>query len=100
MKPQTNPASNLPIFNYEEYVAELNDRFGQLVRALGPNRSKGSVRYKYEVDFAYAMNEVVQGPTYLRGKLFEKANSIANGLSSYLKSGNDVQLVVIQGPPD
>jgi hypothetical protein len=97
MKPQFSTGTQqLPVFNYEEHVAELNDRFGQLVRALGSNRSVGSVRYKYEVDFAYAMNEVVQGPPYLRGKLFEQANSIANGLSNYLKSGNDIQLSVVQ----
>lgn len=79
-------ASHHPIFNYEDHVKELKERFARLIWSLGPNRGKGTKRYDYEVDFAYALNDLEQGPPYLRGKLFEKANAVANSLVAFIKT--------------
>ena len=79
-------ATTAPVFNYEDHVKELKERFARLIWSLGPNRSKGTKRYDYEVDFAYALNDLEQGPPYLRGKLFEKANAVANSLVAYIKT--------------
>lgn len=75
-----------PTFSYDELVKELKEKFARLVRKLGQKNQKGTKRYEFEVNFAYALNELEQGPIYLRGKLFEQANDVANELVSYLKS--------------
>lgn len=74
------------VFDYEIHVKELKERFARLISTLGYHRGVGTKRYEYEVDFAYALNDLEQGPPYLRVKLFEKANAIANSLVAYIKS--------------
>jgi hypothetical protein len=73
-------------FSYDEHTKELKEKFARLIRKLGPKNTKGCKRYEHEVNFAYALNALEQGPSYLRGKLFEQANDVANSLVSYLKT--------------
>ena len=79
------------IFNYESHVRELNDRFSRLIKQLGQNNKKdwhtkvASMRYEFEVDFAYALRELNGCPPYLQGKMFDQASSIVNALVAHLK---------------
>ena len=80
-------------FNYEVHMKELIERFGRLIKQLGPNNRKdwktdppiSSIRYEFEVDFMYALNEIKNCPTYLQGKMFDNASSIVNALINQLK---------------
>lgn len=74
-----------PYFDAELHVKELNDRFGRLIKNLGPNNRKGSERYTLEVNFAYALNEIEQSPRYMQGKMFDKATGIITKLIGALK---------------
>ena len=72
-------------FNYETHVKELNERFARLVKQLGPNNKKGTVRYKYEVEFSHALNEIATCPKYLQGKMFDQASGVVNNLINAIK---------------
>jgi len=85
----TKQTNSLPNFNAELHVKELNERFGRLIKNLGPNNRKGTERYSFEVSFAYALNEIDQSPTYMQGKMFDKASSIVSKLISALKSQSE-----------
>lgn len=61
-------------------VSELNERFGRLVKQLGTSNKKGSPRYEYEVNFSYALHEILNCPIYLQGKMFDRASMIVNNL--------------------
>jgi len=75
-----------PIFNPGTHVSDLNSEFSVLIDQLGINNRCGSQRYRFEVDFAYALNEVEMCPTYLQRKMFDDARSIVNQLSASLKA--------------
>lgn len=79
-----NKQSSQPSFS-ENHVKELNERFGRLIKQLGWRNEKGTDRYKFEVDFAYAVNEISICPTYLKGKMFDKASGVVNNLINFLK---------------
>ena len=74
-----------PTFDYDEHLKALKLKFASLIRNLGPKNTKGSPRYEFEVEFMYTLNELEQGPIYLRGKLFERANEVTNKLIGFLK---------------
>lgn len=44
-----------------------------------------SIRYEFEIDFMYALNEIKNCPPYLQGKMFDNASSIINALINQLK---------------
>ena len=79
-------------FNADSHVKELNERFARLIKNLGSNNRRfysmekgayvdeGSERYNFEVEFAYAINEIMLGPVYMQGKMFDKAAGIMNSL--------------------
>ena len=83
-----NPSkkSNAPVFNVERHLEELNDRFRRFIKMLGDNNSKGTDRYDFEVDFAYATHELRMCPTYMQGKMFDKASSVVNNLVNYVRN--------------
>jgi hypothetical protein len=85
----TKPASNAPYFNSQLHVKELNERFGRLIKNFGSNNRKGTERYNFEVAFAYALNEIEQCPTYMQGKMFDKATSIVSRLIAALKTQSE-----------
>jgi hypothetical protein len=82
-------AKNVPSFNADYHVKELNDRFGRLIKNLGINNRKGSDRYAFEVDFAYALHDIKMGPSYMQGKMFDKAAGIVNSLIAAIKDSED-----------
>lgn len=77
------------VFNYDSHARELSERFNRLIKQLGPLNKKGTLRYNFEVDFTYAMDEVTRCPPYLQGKMFDKASSVVNALVNHLKIQQD-----------
>ncbi len=73
-------------FDYNTMLGELKERFARHIRFLGAKNTKGTQRYQFEVDFMYALNELEQGPPYLRGKLFERPNAVINKLVAAVKA--------------
>lgn len=82
MRPMTPVTSTqLPqYFDFGKYLLDLKERFARNVWKLGNKNTVGSKRYIYEVDFAYLIDEIERGSTYLRGKAFERANSLVNAM--------------------
>lgn len=78
-----------PSFNYDTHVKELNERFGRLVKQLKSDNKRGTVRHKFEVDFAYALHELKNCPTYLQGKRFDQASAIVSNLINHLKQNQE-----------
>jgi len=90
--------TQIPYFNTELHVKELNDRFSRLVKNFGANNrrifsidknqfvDKGTDRYNFEVNFAYAINDVMQSPTYMQGKMFDKASTVMSRLVAHQKN--------------
>ena len=84
---------NIIYFNYEVHVKELIERFNRLIKQLGPNNRKDwnanppvpSIRYEFETDFMYSLNEIKNCPPYLQGKMFDNASGIVNALINQLK---------------
>jgi len=79
----------IPAFNYDAHVKELNDRFGRLVKQLGPNNKVGSIRYEFETEFSYSIHELKHCPIYLQGKRFDQATAIVANLLAELKKIQD-----------
>lgn len=79
------PSYNNPTFNADTHVKELNERFARLVKNLGVSNKKGTDRYKFEVNFAYALNEILICPKYMQGKMFDVAAGIVSQLINHLK---------------
>lgn len=75
--------------NYMSHVKDLNERFGRMIKQLGPNNRRGSPRYEFEVNFAYALNEIANCPFYLQGKMFDLASAMVNSLMSQVKQSRD-----------
>jgi len=80
------PMTQTPIFNTEVHVKELSERFARLIKNFGERNKKGTDRYQFEVDFAYALNEIHHCPNYMKGKMFDRAASIVNGMIGRLKT--------------
>lgn len=81
---QKTPSGN-PAFNQESHLKELTERFGRLIKKLGPNNRKGTLRYNFEVDFMYAINEIRLCPPYLQGKMFENASNVVSNLINLIQ---------------
>lgn len=72
-------------FNQETHIKELQERFGRLIKKMGPNTRKGTLRYNYEVEFMYSLNEIRLCPPYLQGKMFENASTIVTSLVNLIQ---------------
>lgn len=85
---QKNSAAAAPMnsFDYNATLIALKERFARQIWLLGEKNTKGCPRYQYEVEFCYALNELEQGPVYLRGKLFERPNNVINRLITFIKT--------------
>jgi len=76
----------------QENIKELSEKFSRLIKQLGSNNKKDwkkgteSTRYRFEVEFAYAINEIAICPEYLQGKMFDAASGVVNNLINHLKS--------------
>jgi len=75
-------------------LSELKERFARQIRFLGIKNTKGSPRYQFEVDFCHALNDLEQGPPYLRSKLFERPNNVINRLITFIKTIEKPAVVV------
>lgn len=95
-------------------ATELNNKFKRLIHFLGSNNSSGLVykdgtvvrlannegeqigpteRYKFEVEFAYIMDEILNGPQYIVQKNIDRAELlIADIISSIKKSGVETSI--------
>ena len=73
-------------FDYNTMLSELKERFARQIRFLGAKNTKGSKRYEFEIDFCHSLNDLEQGPIYLRGKLFERPNAVINKLIAHVKT--------------
>lgn len=82
----SSSAPNDGAFDYPTMLKELKERFARHIHLLGWKNTKGSKRYDFETDFMYALNELEQGPPYLRGKLFERPNGVINRLVAHIKT--------------
>jgi hypothetical protein len=78
-----------PVFNAEAHIKELNERFSRLIKNVGFSNKKGTDRYNFEVDFSYALNEIQFCPTYMQGKMFDKASGVVNSLITFLRENNE-----------
>ena len=78
-------SNNQPVFNYETHSKELSDRFARLIKQLGPINKKGTARYTFEVDFMHALNEIKTCPSYIQGKMFDRASGIISALVAHIK---------------
>lgn len=78
-------------FNQDTHLKELQERFGRLIKKMGPNNRKGTLRYNYEVEFMYSLNEIRLCPPYLQGKMFENASNVVTSLINLiqLKTSSD-----------
>lgn len=93
----SKPINTTPSFNADSHVKELNERFSRLIKNLGSNNRRiyseekgqflyeGSDRYRFEVDFSYALNEIQKCPPYMQGKMFYKASNVVSNLINHLK---------------
>lgn len=74
-----------PIFNQEEALKSLREKFARLIGRLGSNNSKGTRRYEFEVEFCYAVRELEGSPTYLAGKMFDRVANVCNALAQTIR---------------
>ena len=88
-----NAHTTITPFNTELHLTELNERFGRLIKNFGVSNKKGTERYNFEVNFAYAVNEITQSPAYMQGKMFDKATSIIGRMISALKTKNETPVI-------
>lgn len=91
---------------YESQVIEIGNKFKRLVHHLGNNNSSGltyfngsvkkttgvdgipigpSDRYKFEVEFAYLLDEISKSPDYIVQKLLDKSNILISELIAKIK---------------
>ncbi len=64
----------------QKQLMDINARFGRLVRNLGYANDKTTLRYKFETDFAYALNEIEKAPPYIPQKFVDRAGQIVDEL--------------------
>jgi hypothetical protein len=70
---------------HENHLKELQERFGRLIKKMGPINKKGTLRYNYEVEFMYSLNEIRLCPPYLQGKMFENASNVVSSLVNLIQ---------------
>ena len=80
-----------PLNNQDDALKSLREKFARLIGRLGTVNSKGSRRYKFEVDFCYAVRELEACPPYLTGKLFDRVANICNALAQTVKAEQGVK---------
>ena len=86
MQQKFSPA--ISSFNQETHLKELQERFGRLIKKMGPNNKNGTLRYNYEVEFMYSMQEIRFCPPYLQGKMFENATNVVTSLINLIQLKN------------
>jgi hypothetical protein len=64
---------------YNKVVEDLSERFGKATKGVR-NNARGTRLYKWQVDFAYFVHEIVSGPTYIAPKIIDNANRFIDGI--------------------
>lgn len=62
-------------------VAYLSNAFNKATRSLGNKNQKGTELYDLQVEFAWLLHEIANGPRYIFPKRVEEANQIISELS-------------------
>lgn len=73
--------------NIDQVCSYLNHAFGKarqkaVQNLKSPKNHKGTVLYDYEVDFAYLIDSIQRGPTYIAPKLISTANELIADLET------------------
>jgi hypothetical protein len=58
---------------YNKVVEDLTERFAKATKGIR-NNTRGTQLHKWQSDFAYFVNEIVSGPTYIAPKIIDNAN--------------------------
>lgn len=64
---------------YSKVVEDLTERFAKATKGIR-NNTRGTVLHKWQTDFAYYVNEIVSGPTYIAPKIIDNANRFIDGI--------------------
>jgi hypothetical protein len=64
---------------YNKVVEDLTERFAKATKGIR-NNTRGSQLHKWQTDFAYFLNEIVSGPTYIAPKIIDNANRFVDGI--------------------
>lgn len=72
---------------FDKVVEDLSERFlDATTDRVGPkrirrNNSKGTPLYKSQVEFAYMVNEITSGPTYIAPKIIDNASRFIDSIN-------------------
>lgn len=64
---------------YNKVVEDLTERFAKATKGMR-NNTRGTQLHKFQVDFAYFVNEIVSGPTYIAPKIIDNANRFIDNI--------------------
>lgn len=71
---------------FDKVVEDLSERFlNATTDRVGPkrirrNNAKGTNLHKLQVEFAYMINEITSGPTYIAPKIIDNCNRFIDGI--------------------
>lgn len=88
------------VFITDAMIRDVCEKFGRLIKTLGINNSSGigwqnnqsrrrrppTDRYRFEVEFAYALNELQRGPYCMRTRLYDELSQVVIRLIEHLKT--------------
>lgn len=72
---------------YNKVVEDLSERFAKATKGIRNNTS-GTQLHKWQSDFAYYVNDIVSGPTYIAPKIIDNANRYIDGIIKTRKEEN------------
>lgn len=64
---------------FSKVVEDLTERFAKATKGLR-NNTRGTQLHKWQSDFAYYVNDIVTGPTYIAPKIIDNANRFIDGI--------------------
>lgn len=72
---------------YNKVVEDLTERFAKATKGIR-NNTRGSQLHTWQTNFAYFLNEIVSGPTYIAPKIIDNANRYIDGIIKQRKDDN------------
>lgn len=85
MKPPVQARKSRPI-DAAHVCQHLTWLFNNATSGMGRDAVKGTKLYTYQVDFAYFLNEIQRGATYIIPKVIADCNDFINGIMEANKS--------------
>lgn len=64
---------------YAKVVEDLTERFAKATKGIR-NNTRGTQLHKWQSDFAYYVNDITSGPTYIAPKIIDNANRFIDGI--------------------